>query len=126
VARGRAERLRRENRSEAACAGVRRYLQSFPQGIHATEANRLLQNLQGAAVPPPPPPNGTGPKIATDPATGAELLQKATGESQEAGQKAMEAVKEAVKAGHDACIKTCRQVCVTDKSCRSSCEEQCP
>ncbi|MCC6522951.1 MAG: hypothetical protein IT373_09840 [Polyangiaceae bacterium] len=121
-------------RTEAACAGVRRYQQGFPQGRHASEATQLVNQLAVA-----PPPNG-GVKIATD--TTAPLLDRAVAESQAASQKAMDAVwstleqdtkkaeqqaeKDAVTAGHTACIKTCRQVCAADGACRKSCEEQCP
>ena len=126
------------NRNEQACAGVRRYVGSFPQGRHAAEANALLASLQPAVVPQPPPPGG--PVIATDPAS--ERMDRAVSEAQEAAQTAMENVwkkfeadtkkneeradKEAKQAGHTACVQTCRKVCAQDKPCRSGCEEQCP
>jgi hypothetical protein len=121
--------------SETACAGVRRYLGSFPQGRHAADATTLLARLGTALTPP-------GGQVTMAVGPPSALLQRAVSEAQAAAQTAMDtarakvdlaaqkaeeaAVKQIAAAGHDACLKTCRQVCAADRSCRKSCEEQCP
>jgi hypothetical protein len=121
--------------NETVCAGVRRYLSTFPQGRHAAEANALVAKINAAAT-------GTSSgqvTIAAGPAD--ELLQRAVTEAQAAAEKAMEAAqakadaaalkaeeataKQILQAGHEACVRTCEQVCAANRACRKSCKEQC-
>mgnify|MGYP000895633552 CR=1 FL=1 len=85
-------------RTEQACAGVRRYQSAFPTGRHAKEAQALVARINTAVVPAPPqtPPNKPGPAIAEDPA----------------------------KAGKKACVDACVAACGKDATCRAACSQE--
>lgn len=95
------------------CAGVRQYLASHPEGLHAVEAKSLLSPLESgplqiAGAEPPDP------------------LQQSIAEAQRAAEEAAERVRKKAEeraqvAAQRACVAACRKACGRDRNCRSSC-----
>lgn len=128
-------------RTEQACQGVRRYLASFPTGIHSQEANALIARIRppGAAAPPPPPAGG-GAKavVAEDPAKAKlEAARKAAADAaaaaaakaekkrqDEEAARAKKAAEDAAKASKRACAEACAKTCGTDTKCSASCQQE--
>lgn len=108
--------------STTACSGVQSYLASFPNGLHAEDARKLLGPRPGLKVA------GDGKSAnARDAATAAmeAAAEKARKEADEAFKKAeAKAAAEAKKA----CEKECTRVCTAaDKTCVAQCvKEVCP
>jgi hypothetical protein len=129
-------------RTEQACQGVRRYLASFPTGIHAQEANALIARIRppGATAPPPPPPAGGGGKavVAEDPAKAKlEAARKAAADAaaaaaakaekkrqEEEAARAKKAAEDAAKAAKRACAEACAKTCGNDNKCNTSCQQE--
>jgi hypothetical protein len=102
-----------------ACAGVQLYLQTFPQGLHAAEAERLLAFLTGKPL-----------QVAghsEDP-----RLQQSIAEAKQAASEVTERLRQqaeqrAKTEARNACRAACRRACQRDASCRSACaKEACP
>ncbi|HTJ85411.1 MAG TPA: hypothetical protein VL400_27020 [Polyangiaceae bacterium] len=113
-----------KQRTDAACAGVSRYLAALPSGRHAVEAQQLLQRLTPST-----------PVVAVDPNLGkldrarqaaADAQQLAIDKAQqaadlEAQKAAIKAQEEVEKARKKACEDACVRECAKDVECRTSC-----
>jgi hypothetical protein len=144
-----------EQPTEGTCAGVRRYLGSFPQGRHAGEANALVARIGqpaggGTLVVVERPEDAVAARaIAVAQAAAQKLMSESRAKRDEAArlarekfeadtqkaverfdaeeQKAAEASEKKIqREGRELCLRTCRTECAADRTCRTRCEEACP
>jgi hypothetical protein len=94
----------RNDHDQAACARVKAFLMTFPNGVHAQAAMKMLD------------PSADPVQIAASP----EDIAKA-----EASQKvAAEAAVQAKKAAAEACRKKCEALCKKDAACSTACAKE--
>lgn len=131
-----------DQHTEQACAGVRKYMQLFPQGHHMKQAQELVAKITGATPTVAVDPNSAN--VLTDAINAASnasatASQKVLDAAAIAQQKALlKAQEDAQKAGKQACQIECARVCeapvATGKGtpkaaadCKASCISQvCP
>ncbi len=113
-----------KQRTDAACAGVLRYVSALPNGKHAVEAQQLLSRLVPGqpvvAVDPNLDRLDRARQAAADAAAAAEekAALAAEAEAERVAQKAAEAQEKARKT---ACAEACARECKKDVDCKASC-----
>lgn len=128
--------------TEQVCQRVRQYLQLFPQGAHAREAQEMISKLTGGGpgvvIAQNPNANVLDNAVASAQAASAKAAQKILDAAQAAQQKALlKAQDDAQRAGKVACQEECKRVCEAPLKtggspkdageCRTSCiQEACP
>jgi hypothetical protein len=98
----------RRDQDAVACAAIQAFLRNFPNGQHAGDAQRILDELAGRPR--------TAPQVAVSPEDVARAAAAAA-----AATAAREAAE---KAGKETCMKKCASSCKKDAACAKICVEE--